>query len=262
MKIYATINRKGGVGKTTTAVSLAAALAEAGERVLLIDLDPQANASGWLGFAESAKDRRLLEVLEGNLTVREAILPTGHERLDLLPAGRALEAAEAVLGREPRSDEFLRVALDELRDESGEDASFTRVIIDCPPSGGYLLNVAMVAASHLVVPVEARYMALEGLADFLGTVYRLRRVSGQPLPFAAILACRVDRRNIHSQEVAERIAGFVESQLDGVPFVEVRENIALSEASAAHQPITSFAPTSAGAEDHRRLAEILRSQDA
>jgi chromosome partitioning protein len=253
LPVLAVVNHKGGTGKTTTAVNLAAALAEGGHRVLLADLDPQASATRWLapeGGVQGLGDRPF-RVLEGSLPLAEAVVSTEHG-VDLLPANATLRQAARSLAGEPASDAALRTALRGLP----EDA-YDLVLLDCPPHEGFLSANALLASTGLLIPVETRVLALQGLASLIAKIRRLGARLDRELPVVAILACRLDRRTAHAPWVAESIRGFFEAEFPGVPFLEVRENVALSDAAAARQPITRFRPRATGAEDYRAVAGVV-----
>jgi chromosome partitioning protein len=258
----AILNHKGGTGKTTTAVNLSAALSELGLRVLLVDLDPQGSATRWLDPvpAEGAPpvDHGDLpyRVLEGAVPITEAVESTGFG-FDRLPGNASLRRATQALAGEPASDAALRGA---LRDLGPNRYEF--VVIDCPPHEGFLSANALVAADALVIPVETRVLALHGLASLIAKVRRLAARLERELPIAAILACRLDRRTSHAPWVAETIEDYFASEFPGVPVLAVRENVALSDAAAARQPVTTFRPRSTGAADYRSLARQISSSSS
>lgn len=257
MRRLAVVNHKGGTGKTTTAVNLSAALAELGRRVLLVDLDPQGSATRWLdplpaeGEAEVDHGDLPYRVLEGSLPVMEAVSATGFG-FDRLPGNASLRRAARALAGEPASDASLRGVLRGL-----PDGAYDFVVIDCPPHEGFLSANALVAADALVIPVETRVLALQGLASLIAKIRRLEARLERELPIAAILACRLDRRTGHAPWVAETIREYVGVEFPGVPVLTVRENVALSDAAAARVPVTVFRDRSAGAEDHRRVARRI-----
>lgn len=252
MKIFAVTNSKGGSCKTTSAVSIAGALAELGRRVLLVDMDPQASATRWLLGGQDHGDQPQ-RLLEGELPVDQAVVHTDDEHLDLLPANASLDRAARALSGQPAADRSLYAALRRL-DPSRYDA----VLIDCPPhAASFLGSNALLASDALVVPVETRAMALQGLASTIASAGRLEALLDRSVPIVAILACRLDRRTAQSPEVAEQIREYVEAHLPEVPVVPVRENVTLSDAFAAQLPVTSYAPRSSGAEDYRVVARTL-----
>jgi chromosome partitioning protein len=251
--VLAVVNHKGGVGKTTTTVNLAAALADLGHRVLVVDLDPQGSTTRWLVPEDAAPDfgDRPFRVLEGTLSASEAIVPTPHG-VGLLPAAVALRHAARTLAGEPASDASLRTALRALPNDA-----YDVVLIDCPPHEGFLSANALLAATGLLIPVETRVLALQGLASMVAKIRSLAARLDREIPIAAVLACRLDRRTAHAPWVAETIRAFLNDQFPGVPLVEIRENVALSDAAAARQPITRYRPGATGAEDYRALAQVV-----
>lgn len=260
MMRLAILNHKGGTGKTTTAVNLSAALAELGHRVLLVDLDPQGSATRWLdpvpAEGQPPVDHGDLpyRVLEGGAPLTEAVEATRFG-FDRLPGNASLRRATQALAGEPASDAALRGALRSL-----PEGRYEWVVIDCPPHEGFLSANALVAADALVIPVETRVLALHGLASLLAKVRRLAARLERDLPIAAILACRLDRRTSHAPWVAETIRDYFASEFPDVPVLTVRENVALSDAAAAHEPVTTFRPRSSGAADYRELARRIGSR--
>jgi chromosome partitioning protein len=261
MIVLTVTNTKGGTGKTTSTVSLAGALAEAG-RVLVIDLDPQGSATRWLhgpergdGGREVARQYqdRPLRVLTSDLPIAEAIVETDHAGIDLLPGNATLEQAARTLASEPGGDSALASL---LRNDLDADR-YHFVLIDTPPTTGTLSSSALLAADALLIPVEARHLGLEGLARILTTTQRLARRLNRDIPVAAVLVCRLDRRNQEAPMIASQVREFLAAQHPGVPVHELRENVRLSTAASAHIPITLFDARAAGAIDYRRVAADL-----
>ena len=245
MHCFAITNQKGGCGKTTTAVNLAAALGEAKKRVLLIDLDPQASASSWLGVKDGGQG--LYDVLVENAPLAQHVRPSTAPGVDLVPSSSALIRAEKALAGEVGSEGVFRRALSQLPDK------WDYVLLDCPQMG--LLPVsALVAANEVLVPVEASAMALAGVLSLSETVKRIRERLNPEVAISGILPCRVDARTNLCKEVIECLRG----RFGGLVFSTViRENIRLAEAPSHGKPITLYDTRSAGAEDHRALAREL-----
>ena len=245
----AIMNQKGGTGKTTTAVNLAAALAEKRKRVLLVDFDPQASATSWFGV--KSEDRGLLSVLTENGDVMENVRKTSDANLELVASSTWLVAAERVLAGEVGADLVFRRALQKLPTDRWDF-----IIIDCPPSLGLLSVSALAACKYVLVPVESQVMALAGLAALLQTVERVTDRLNPELEIFAILACRVDFRKNLSRDVVERLRTRFQ---DLVLKTIIRENVRVAEAPSFGQPITVYDTRCTGAEDYRNLAvEVLK----
>lgn len=252
LRFIAVCNQKGGSGKTTTTVNLAAALGELGRRVLVVDLDPQASASAWLGVPNGG--RALLDVLAEGAPLEGAVRATDAPNVWLVPSSDRLGAAERALASEVGAEGVLREAFAGL-----EPGRFDVVLVDCPPALGLLAVAALVACPELVVPVESRVMALQGLASLVQTVGKIRRVN-PALGVTGLLACRVDARtNLSRDVVAALRARFGPLVFRAV----IRESVRLAEAPSYGQPITTYAPASSGAEDYRAAAvELLTRSPA
>ena len=241
----AVANQKGGVGKTTSAINLATALAAAGWRVLLADLDPQGNASTGVGVDHSQRKRSSYEVLTGACRVDDAVLPTRVPRLDLLPATVDLSGAEIELVDMPERTHRLDQALD------SEDMSWDICLIDCPPSLGLLTINAMCAARSLLVPLQCEFFALEGLSQLLQTVERVRGRFNPDLSILGVALTMYDRRNRLSEQVAQD----VRVVLGKVVFETViPRNVRLSEAPSHGLPALIYDHRCAGSEAYMALA--------
>lgn len=255
MQVVAILNQKGGSGKTTTAVNLAAALGELGQRVLLVDLDPQASASRWLAVDD--KVGGLYDVLVQRTALEPHIQQTAIAGVDLVPARQDLAAAELEARRKPGAELVLRQALSHL------PPHWDIVLLDCPPSLGLLTVNALAAANEVFVPVEAHILALEGLADLLGTIDLVREALNPRLRLGAVLACRVSRTR-HTRDVTDLLRQqFPDTMLTTV----VRESARLAEAPAFKKPILTYASDSPSALDYRAaavewLARVPRLEEA
>lgn len=250
MRTLAVTNQKGGSGKTTAAVNLAAALAERGRSVLLVDLDPQASASLWYGVPDTG--RALFDALTERGSLAAAAQKTSTSGVELVPAGSWLVGVEKALAGEVGAEAILRrriAALPETR--------WDFVILDCPPALGLLTVGALTAARELLVPVEAHVMALAGLAHLLQTVEVVRERLNAGLSLTGLLASRVDGRTRHSLEVVEDLRErFGSLVLETV----IHENVALAEAFSFARPITVYKSRSRGAQDFRALAAELEER--
>lgn len=245
----AVANQKGGVGKTTTAINLATALAAIGWKVLLVDLDPQGNASTGLGVGQSMRTHSSYDVLLGEVRVDEAVVATRVPRLDLLPATVDLSGAEVEMVS--LSDRTHRLAQAFAEVPSGR---WDIVMMDCPPSLGLLTVNALVAAQHLLVPLQCEFFALEGLSQLLQTVERVRVAFNPSLAILGVALTMFDRRNNLSQQVSEDVRACLGSAVfDTV----VPRNVRLSEAPSHGLPALIYDLKCPGSEAYIRLAKEI-----
>lgn len=253
MRTLAIVNQKGGSGKTTTAVNLAAALGEKERSVLLMDLDPQASASMWVGISDGGKG--LLDALTGTGDLAELITPTVVPGVSVIPCSTWLAGAEKALATHSGAESILRKRLGKL-----DTSRYDYCVIDCPPTLGVLTINALTAADEVVIPVEAHVMALAGVAQIHTTVAVVQERLNPALKITGILACRVDARTRHAQEVVERLRERFGSL---VYRTVIRENIRLAECWSFAKPITQYDSFSYGAKDYRDLAtEVIRQERA
>ncbi|MFM9978333.1 MAG: ParA family protein [Sphingomonadaceae bacterium] len=242
-------NQKGGVGKTTTAINVATALAASGWRVLLIDLDPQGNASTGLGVYHSDRVRSSYEVLVGDCMLHEAVVPTRVPRLDLVPATVDLSGAEIELVGYANRTHCLANAMD-----SAPPGRWDICLIDCPPSLGLLTINAMVAAQSLLVPLQCEFFALEGLSQLLQTIERIRAKFNPGLTVLGVVLTMYDKRN----RLTEQVAQDVRACLGSVVFATViPRNVRLSEAPSHGLPALVYDMRCSGSEAYIGLAREL-----
>jgi chromosome partitioning protein len=244
-RVYAVANQKGGVGKTTTAVNVAACLARAGERALVVDLDPQANATSGLG--ERANGTSSYELLDG-AALSDLARGTRFGNLDLVPSKAELAGAQVELARRPDTEQLLAESLD------GATGSYSFIFLDCPPSLGPLTVNALAAADRVLVPVQAEYYALEGLASLLETVDLVRARLNPRLTIGGILLTMVDGRTRLSADVV----GEVRRHFGALVFrTTVPRSVRLAEAPSHGLPVISYDPRSPGAEAYWQVAMEL-----
>jgi len=247
MKTVAVANQKGGVGKTTTSVNLAACLADKGQRVLLIDLDPQANASSALGL-DCLDGHSVYGPLIGARSILDCIVPTRYEHLFMVPADLDLAGAEIEVARFDDHLTRLRGALEPLR----HDQPFDWVLLDCPPSLGILMTNALAAADELLVPIQCEYFALEGLSKIVRVIQQIQDCGANSrLSLGGILMTMYARTNLAQQVVEE-----VRKHFEGTVYETIiPRSIRLGEAPSFGKPIIDYEPSGAGAQAYRALAE-------
>ena len=251
-RVVAIANQKGGVGKTTTAINLGTALAACGKTILLIDIDPQGNASTGLGIQNSARAVTSYDVVLGGAKLSEAVIRTQIPGFDLIPSVVDLSAAEVELVERPRREYRLREAL------AGADKDYDYVLIDCPPSLGLLTVNALVAARSVLVPLQCEFFALEGLSLLLRTIDRVRRSFNPRLEVQGILLTMLDRRNNLAQQVATDVRSFLGKRVyDTV----IPRNVRVSEAPSHGMPVLLYDFRCPGAQAYVQFAgEVLRRE--
>jgi chromosome partitioning protein len=245
--VYAIANQKGGVGKTTTAVNVAACVAVGGPQTLLVDLDPQCNATVALG-ADREMHPSSYDCLIGEVSVAEAARPAGPDNLWLVPANRDLAGASVELPRLERSETRLRERLGPVRER------FAVTVLDCPPSLGPVSVNALVAADRVIVPVQAEYLALEGLVQFLDTLGMIRREMNPALYVSGLLITMHDDRTRLAQDVEHELREhFPEMVFQTV----IPRSVRVAEAPSHGLPVTVHAPSSRASDAYRALAEEI-----
>jgi chromosome partitioning protein len=249
--VYAIANQKGGVGKTTTAVNVAACIAEAGYETLVVDVDPQGNATTGLGASRNGDGPGLYDVLGGDVSALDAIRPTDVEHLHLLVSTPDLAGATMELPRLPGSEGRLRAALADVRDR------FAYTLLDCPPSLGPLTVNALVAADRVIVPVQTEYFALEGLAGLLDTLSLIQRELNPRLTVAGMLLTMHDGRTKLAQDVEREVRKhFPALVFDTV----IPRNVRLGEAPSFGRPVIHHDPHCPGSEAYFALAKEVASR--
>lgn len=246
-KVIAFSNQKGGVGKTTTCVNLAAYTARAGKRVLVVDMDPQGNASSALGFFERKDKKSVYEVLVGDIEAAGAVKKTETEWLDIITssgdlAGAELELAQVMIGRERVLDEKLEAV------KEGYDFVF----IDCPPSLGLLTVNSLAAADGVVVPIQCEYFALEGLSQMMNTIKLVKKFLRPAIEVEGVVITLYDGR----AKLSKGVVGEIEKVFgDKVYLTKIPRNVRLAEAPSYGKPVSDYDPKCAGAQAYEKLAE-------
>ncbi|MBR0462873.1 MAG: ParA family protein [Clostridia bacterium] len=244
-RIIAISNQKGGVGKTTTAVNLAAAVAEQGKRVLLVDIDPQGNATSGLGL-NAGGARSVYDVLLGECPAREAVTPTRYWALSVIPSSIELAGAEIELVSMTGRETLLRGALTPLREE------FDYIFIDCPPSLSLLTLNAMTAADSVLIPIQCEYYALEGVGQLMNTLQLVKKRLNPGLEIEGVVLTMLDGRTNLGLQVVQEVKKYFKSRVYGAI---IPRNVRLSEAPSHGMPINAYDPRCTGADAYRRLAE-------
>ncbi|MBQ3110760.1 MAG: ParA family protein [Clostridia bacterium] len=251
MKIIAIANQKGGVGKTTTAVNLAACLAKKGKRVLLLDCDPQGNSTSGVGVDKRRCEKTVYDVLIGNADINEAIVETPYENLCVCPSNISLSGAEIELVSEMGRETKLKNALNTVKN------SFDVVLIDAPPSLGLITINVLTAANSVIIPIQCEYYALEGVAQLMNTIKKVKQVMNPELEIEGILMTMFDSRTNLSAQVIEEVKKFFPNQ---VYKTLIPRNVRLSEAPSFGKPIIYYDIASRGSESYLDLAdEVLSS---
>ncbi len=251
-RVFAIANQKGGVGKTTTAINLAAALAANDMRVLLVDSDPQGNATSGLGVSKDPDKPSLYHVLLGDTHPKDAIRSTEFEGLDIITADKNLVGSNLELVDLPNREYRLRERLAEIRD------LYQFILIDCPPALDLLTLNALLAADSVLVPIQCEFFALEGVSELMDTIDRIREAFQHPLAIEGILLTMYDDRTNLTRQVAADLRDFFK---DEVFRTVIPRSIRLAEAPSFGKPILTYDPRSKGAESYIKLAkEILNHE--
>lgn len=250
-KVIAITNQKGGVGKTTTSVNLSACIANSGKKVLLIDMDPQGNASSGLGIDKDSLELCIYDVLINGMTMIDVIVPTALKKLKIAPASIDLAGAGVELVNLPKREHILKKALKEIRDD------YDFIFIDCPPSLDLLTLNALTAADGVLIPIQSEFYALEGVSQLINTVNLVKKSLNEKLEIEGVLLTMFDGRTNLSIQVADEVKKFFTTK---VYKTIIPRNVRLSEAPSYGEPIIIYDPRSKGAEVYMKLAkEVIKN---
>ena len=252
-RIIAVANQKGGVGKTTTSINLAACLAEKGKKVLAVDMDPQGNLTSGLGVDKDSVEKFIYELIIGEVDIKEVINKEVLENLDIIPTSIDLSAAEIELIGVDDKEYILRNAIDQVKDQ------YDFVIIDCPPSLSMLTINAMTTADSVIVPIQCEYYALEGLSQLIHTVELVKDRLNSKLEIEGVVFTMYDARTNLSLQVVENVKDNLQQNIYKTI---IPRNIRLAEAPSYGLPINKYDPKSTGAESYMRLAdEVIEREE-
>jgi chromosome partitioning protein len=250
-KVIAITNQKGGVGKTTTSVNLSACIANSGKKVLLIDMDPQGNASSGLGIDKDSLELCIYDVLINGMTMNDVIVPTALKKLKIAPASIDLAGAGVELVNLPKREHILKKALKEIRDD------YDFIFIDCPPSLDLLTLNALTATDGVLIPIQSEFYALEGVSQLINTVNLVKKSLNEKLEIEGVLLTMFDGRTNLSIQVADEVKKFFTTK---VYKTIIPRNVRLSEAPSYGEPIIIYDPRSKGAEVYMKLAkEVIKN---
>lgn len=257
MKILAITNQKGGVGKTTTSVNLAASLANLGKAVLLIDLDPQGNASTGSGIDKASLKHSIYHVLIGEKSLQEVIVNSAKGGFDVAPANRELAGAEVELVNELARENRLKVAIAKLLTSEGAKV-YDFILLDCPPALNLVTVNALTASNAVLIPMQCEYYALEGLSDLVNTIKKVRARLNPTLEIEGLLRTLFDNRNMLAQQVSAQLIGHFG---DKVYKTIIPRNIRLAEAPSYGLPVLIYDKNSKGAQAYLELAKEVSEKD-
>lgn len=252
-KIVAFLNQKGGVGKTTTCVNLAGYLAEMGKKILLVDIDPQGNASSNLGFDKDSKCRTMYDAIVDDCSIDEVIVPTKYANLDLIPANNDLAGADVELVQMNNREKVVRRLLNQIKDR------YDYICIDCPPALGLITVNVLTACNSVIIPIQCEYFALEGVTQLMFTVKLVKQHLNEHIDIEGVVLTMKDNRSNLGQQVAEDITKYFGKK---VYKTVIPRNVRLAEAPSFGEPINVYDPRCTGAIAYKQLAlEFLKNNE-
>ena len=251
-KVISITNQKGGVGKTTTAINLSAALAEANQNVLVVDFDPQANATSGLGVDLSDDDKTIMDVIRGRSEPENSIVHTSVKNLDVLSGDVELSALESELINKPDREKRLKLIIDRVKN------NYDYIIVDCPPSVGMLTVNALVSSDSVIIPVQCEYFSLEGLTQVLDVIDLVRQKMNPELSIEGLLFTMYDGRTKLAQDVVKNVKEILNEKTFETL---IPRNVRLAEAPSNGMTILTYDSNSAGAESYRKLAAEILAQN-
>lgn len=247
-RVIAIANQKGGVGKTTTAINLSAAMGKKGKKVLVIDIDPQGNTTSGFGIEKNELDKTVYDLILGECSIKEAIIPDVCDNLSIIPANVNLAAAEIELIDAEKKEYVLKNEVDWIKDQ------YDYIFIDCPPSLSMLTVNAMTTAESVLVPIQCEYYAMEGLSQLIHTINLVKKKLNPSLAMEGVVFTMFDSRTNLSQEVVDSVKEALEER---VFETTIPRNVRLAEAPSYGKPICDYDSKSAGAESYNKLAEEI-----
>lgn len=245
-KVFAITNQKGGVGKTTTALNVGVGLRNLGKKVLLIDMDPQANLTSASGFKNQAFDATIFDVLGSRSQLLDTVVV--QDEVEIVPSSIALSKAESELASTPGREFLLKESIDEAKDH------YDCILLDCPPTLGLLTWNSLIAADEVMIPIQAEYLPLEGVKYLVQTVEMVKRRFNPDLEISGVIITLFDPRQNLQKEVVESVRGYFQGKVFNS---FIRRNVALAEAPSFGLDIYSYRPDSAGASDYRKLCKEI-----
>ena len=250
-KIIAFTNQKGGVGKSTTAVNVSGFLAQTGKNIILVDMDPQGNASSGIGIDTQIVKKTIYEVLSNKVSCSEAILASKYKNLSVIPANIDLAGISSEISQEKGREYFLKTAIKQIVN------NYDYIIIDCPPNLGLLTLNVLCAANHILIPMQTEYYSLEGLSQLIKVVYHVKKTLNPDIILSGVILTMFDQRTLHAQQVVNDVRKHLDKK---VYKTIIPRNVKLSEAPSFGKFIGDYAPSSLGSMAYKELSEEIEKR--